>query len=473
MASIYNAWLVALSIVVAMLVSYTGLRLAARVATSPRPQARIWLATGAFAMGIGIWSMHFIGMLAFSLPIRLAYDVPTTLASLGLAILTSGFALQITSGQRLTWARLGLSAIAMGGGIAGMHYLGMAAIVVTPGIGYDRYLVAASILIAVVASFVALWLFFRLREGNSAWQRMTRTAAAAIMGLAIAGMHYTGMAASRFAASSFCRGGVTFDNAWLATSIGIFALGLLALTLVTTIYDTHLQSHTRAHAERLEKVNAELQHQATHDALTGLPNRVLYLDRLGREIARGDRDGHRFAVLALDLDRFKVINDTLGHGVGDQLLIEVAQRISSAIRGVDTIARTGGDEFLLLISDIVDPSAAGIAAGKIVAELGKPYAIDAMEMHTSGSVGISVYPTDGVDATSLIAHADEAMYFAKQRGRNMYQFFHAGMSVFSQERLDLENDLRRALPSKQFEVHYQPKIDVVSGQMNSVEALLR
>jgi len=314
MASVYNHWLVGLSIFVAVLVSYTALRLAARVATSERRGARIWLLIGAIAMGVGIWSMHFIGMLAFSLPIPLAYGVPTTLASLAVAIVTSAFALRITNGQRLGVTRLVGGAVVMGAGISAMHYMGMAAITVVPSIAYDPLLVATSILIAIAASFVALWLFFRLREGNSLSQWLTRIAAALVMGLAISGMHYTGMAAARFALGSFCQGGVTVQNIWLAAGIGLFALGLLVVTLLTALYDTHLKSSARIHAQRLEQANAELQHQATHDALTGLPNRLLYLDRLEREIAHAQRDGHTFAVLVVDLDRFKVINDTFGHG---------------------------------------------------------------------------------------------------------------------------------------------------------------
>ena len=473
MSSIYNHWLVALSLVVAMLVSYTALRLASRVATSEGKGSRIWLGIGAIAMGVGIWSMHFVGMLAFSLPISLAYDVTTTLASLAAAIVTSGFALAITSGQRLTVPRLAGSAVIMGTGISAMHYMGMAAITIVPGIAYDPLLVAVSILIAIAASFVALWLFFHLREGNSRSQQLKRIGAAVVMGLAISGMHYTGMAASRFSSGSFCRGGVTLDNNWLALAIGMFALGLLIVTLVTAVYDAHLQSRARLQALRLEQANAALQHQATHDALTGLPNRLLFIDRLGREIAHAERDGHLFAVLVVDLDRFKVINDTLGHGPGDQLLIEVARRLSSAVRSADTVARTGGDEFLLLLTDIREAPDAAVTAAKIILELDKAVSISGTEVHTSASIGISVYPADGADSDTLVAHADEAMYFAKQAGRNSFQFFSPGMSVFSRERLDLESELRRALPMKQFEVHYQPKVDVATGRMNSVEALLR
>src|ERR1700733_2476138 len=217
MPSIYNHWLVGLSLVVAMLVSYTALRLASRVATSEGNGSRIWLGVGALAMGIGIWSMHFVGMLAFSLPISLSYDVPTTFASLAVAIVTSGFALGVSSGVKLTLPRLTLSALAMGFGIAAMHYLGMGAITIIPGIGYNWPLVALSFFIAITASFVALWLFFHLREAdNSFRQQLQLLGAAAVMGLAISGMHYSGMAASRFALGAYCRGGVTLQNSWLA-----------------------------------------------------------------------------------------------------------------------------------------------------------------------------------------------------------------------------------------------------------------
>jgi diguanylate cyclase (GGDEF)-like protein len=293
----YTSWLVALSFGVAILVSYAALRLAARVAAGERGSARIWLAAGALAMGVGIWSMHFIGMLALSLSIPLAYDVPTTLLSLAIAVLTSGFALLLTSGASLTTARLSWGALIMGAGISAMHY--------------------------------------------------------------------TGMAATRFAQGSYCRGAVTLNNGWLAGSVGLFALGLLIVTLITALYDAHLQSRTRSHALRLEAVNAQLQHQATHDALTALPNRLLFMDRLGRELARAERDGHGFAVFLLDLDRFKLINDTLGHGTGDRLLALVARRLTANLREVDTVARTGGDEFLVLITGTRDESiVASIAAKK-------------------------------------------------------------------------------------------------------------
>jgi NO-binding membrane sensor protein with MHYT domain len=259
MHATYNLWLVALSVAVAIAVAYTALRLAGRVAEQ-RSGARLWLVGGAASMGIGIWSMHFIGMLAYSVPIPLRYNVLTTLASLVIAMLTSGFALAVSSQRLLSVPRLAVGAIFMGSGISAMHYTGMAAIQIMPVITWDPLLVAASIAIAITASFVALWLFFRLRAGQSWLMRVVRAGAAVVMGLAVSGMHYTAMAAAMLDRSSYCYGGAAFDNSWLAITIGLVALAVLAITLITSVYDLHLESHTRRDAQRLAQLNADLQH---------------------------------------------------------------------------------------------------------------------------------------------------------------------------------------------------------------------
>lgn len=177
--------------------------------------------------------------------------------------------------------------------------------------------------------------------------------------------------------------------------------------------------------------------------------------------------------MVLDLDRFKLINDSLGHAAGDQLLIEVARRLTTAVRKIDTVARVGGDEFLLIVSDLKDRDDAAGVAKKILEAVNQPCRVATIDLQTTPSIGISVYPTDGTDAEALLAHGDEAMYCAKQRGGNTFQFFAAGMNAFTPARLELENDLRRALSLKQFELYYQPKADVISGRVASVEALIR
>jgi PAS domain S-box-containing protein len=292
MQAIYNPWLVALSVAVAVLVSYTALSLAARVAAVQARMARIWLLGGAVAMGIGIWSMHFIGMLAFSLPIALRYDVASTLWSLLVAILTSGCAIGIAGGTDLGWRRLAGGGLLMGSGIFIMHYGGMSAIRIQPAILYDPLLVAASGAIAFGASFAALWLAFHLRSGDSGRLAWGRLGAAVIMGMAISGMHYTGMAASRFSRGAFCVGGLPINNKWLASFIALITIALLAIALITAVFDRHLQSRVADEAQRLKELNKELQRQASnaHSALRTLEHFRYALDQQAT-VAVMDLDG--------------------------------------------------------------------------------------------------------------------------------------------------------------------------------------
>jgi diguanylate cyclase len=223
----------------------------------------------------------------------------------------------------------------------------------------------------------------------------------------------------------------------------------------------------------LEAANHQLRHLATHDPLTGLPNRVLLDDRLDQAIAHAERDKQRFAVLVLDLDRFKFINDSLGHRAGDELLNHVARRLQDVVTRVDTVARIGGDEFVLVLSSAAGRPDAESAAQRVIGSLKTPVKVSGVDLHISTSVGIAFYPTDGVSSENLIAHADAAMYCAKQRGRNNLQFFELGMDIATRERVKLESDLHIAVAEKQFELQYQPKVDTATDNFHSVEALIR
>lgn len=477
MTGTYSYSLVLLSLLVAVAVSHTALRLAARVARAKGSSAQLWLAGGAVAMGTGIWSMHFIGMLAFSLPIPLSYDLTNTLSSLGLAIATSGFALRLATRPGHGLGRLVGGALIMGVGICSMHYVGMTALRIVPMIQYEPTLVAASVVIAVVASFIALWLFTHLSGKDSWLMRAARIGSAFVMGLAISGMHYTAMAASKFAAGSYCispeLGTSGMDSRWLGLVVATLALGLLAITTILLVYDAHLESNVRRYNDMLERVNSQLRHAATHDALTGLPNRVLLADRMGQAIARVARHEEHFAVLVVDLDRFKAINDSLGHIAGDELLQEVARRLSALLRKEDTLARLGGDEFVMLIQEINSPQDAEVVARKVLSQVSMPVHLAGLDVHISPSVGICMCPDDGVDSETLLQHADAAMYHAKKKGRNTFQFFAPAMNAFARERLELETGLRHALAQREFELHYQPKVDIATGRIESAEALIR
>ncbi|TLY67112.1 MAG: EAL domain-containing protein [Gammaproteobacteria bacterium] len=235
----------------------------------------------------------------------------------------------------------------------------------------------------------------------------------------------------------------------------------------------HLEHVVEARTQGLEAANKQLRHLASHDALTGLPNRVLLDDRLSQAVAHAEQDGHSFGVAMFDLDRFKVVNDSLGHRAGDALIKEVAHRLAGVARGTDTVGRLGGDEFLFIMDRLAKREDAEHIARRAVKALELPIRLDGVDLHTSASIGIAMFPADGKSAEGLIANADAAMYCAKQRGRNNIQCYAEGMNSATQERVKLESDLHQALSLKQLELHYQPKVDTKTGLIHGVEALAR
>lgn len=216
-----------------------------------------------------------------------------------------------------------------------------------------------------------------------------------------------------------------------------------------------------------------IEHQATHDLLTGLPNRSLFLDRLALAIRRAERHRGRLAVMFVDLDKFKHVNDTLGHAAGDQLLRTVGARLAQCVRDADTVARLGGDEFVLLLDDPAGENAPAQVAERVARRLGEPVTLGGHEHVVTGSIGISIYPDDGVHAEELLRQADIAMYRAKEGGRNGFQFFTHDMQSRLDARMMLEQGLHRALQRDEFVLHYQPQLDLRSGRIVGVEALLR
>ena len=723
MIATYDARLVALSIAIASIASYTALDLAGRVTVSHGQTRKLWLAGGAVAMGIGIWSMHFIGMLAYNLPLPIAYDLVIVLISILVAIAASGVALFVVSRQQMNQLDLLAGGIIMGCGIAAMHYTGMAAMQLEAIAQYDPKLLALSVGVAIAVSMIALWLAFHLRTENTLKGNFRKIGSAIIMGNAIAGMHYTGMAAVHFIPTQNTAvhpiSGVHIPL--MAVVISLTTVIILLLTLLTAVFDRRLSAETvrakalrqseerfrclvqnasdiiailaadstisylsasvkpilgyesedwlgkkllelvppeesmqaenlletalctpatditgefrfqhangtvrdfeiifnnllsepsvagivttyhditerkrtekalreseeryalaalaandglwdwnleaneiyfsprwkamlgwgedeigsspdewfnRIHPDEVERVKvgliAQIQgltsrfeteypilhrngsyrwmlnrgtamrdaagkvhriagfqtdvterkmtekrllHDALHDTLTGLPNRALFQDRLNHvvELAKR-REDYLFAVIFLDLDRFKMINDSLGHLVGDQLLVAIAHRLKICLRTSDTIARLGGDEFAILLEDIQDTTDATEVADRVQRDLTLPFNLDGQEVFTTTSIGIAFSSTGYDRPEDLLRDADTAMYRAKAAGKARYEVFDKTMHTRAVALLQMENDLRRAIDRQEFQLHYQPIVCLGTGSVTGFEALLR
>jgi diguanylate cyclase (GGDEF)-like protein/PAS domain S-box-containing protein len=656
----YDYPLVVLSVVIAIFASYVALELAGRV-TIARGLARLaWLAGGACAMGSGIWSMHYIGMLAFRLPIPVRYDWPLVLLSLLAAIFASAAALHLAGGQGMSLWRTLFGSLVMGGGIGAMHYIGMDAMRMGAMCHFNSSVVVLSVILAVLISFVALRVVFLARD-HSGTTRLRRVASAIVMGASIPVMHYTGMAAASFTVSDEAPNlSHTMDVSGLGTlgiaTVTIMVLGIAALTtaynrLVSeprtmrtgvlsirmlvpraamltfcimlvfeaakqaidpniTIWASHavtilfttlvaavlsfavlrkeerskemLQNsenkyrvlfedsaeaswlmdekgfldcnsaalqmfgypaeasmlhpadispenqpdgtNSRVAAEKKiasaflngterfewlhQRKNGEVfpaevcltaltlsgrprllatvrditdrkvaeqrvQFLAYSDALTGLPNRTLLLDRLTKALASARRRKDKVALLFLDLDRFKDINDSLGHSVGDLLLKEVGERLKTWGREQDTVARLGGDEFLITLTQVKGVLDVAVATERLMNAMTAVFVIQGHSLNVSCSIGISIFPEHGADCETLIKNADAAMYRAKDGGRNNFRFFAEDMSVHVVERLALEKSLRLALDNKELFLVYQPQMDIATGRITGLEALLR
>ena len=472
MLGTYNPWLVIASLLVAMLASYTALDMAGRVSATRGRTSRWWLTGGSVAMGVGIWSMHFVGMLAFTLPVPMSYDPLITMLSLIIAIASSAFALWMVCQRNLSRLRLCIGALIMGTGVCAMHYTGMAAMRMMPPIHYNHWLFALSCIIAVAASGAALWIAFRLRS-HKANIRSLRVGAAAVMGIAIAGMHYTGMAAAQFPAGSVCTmAGTGITVEWLAPMIILFAMAVLSIALIISVLDRRLEMQTAALASSLANANKELQFLTLHDSLTKLPNRSLLDDQLEREIQRARKEHSSFALFFIDLDTFKQVNDAFGRHTGDCLLVEIANRIKAVAGMRDMLAHISGDEFALLAAANGPADAARLAENLMVV-LREPLAVSSHECRVTASVGIALYDYRVLERHQMLKNAEAAMYHAKSLGRDGYCFFDTSMSQDVQEQLALLHDLRQAQENGELALFYQPKFDARTCEAVGAEALLR
>ncbi len=445
----YNYYIVALSVVIAILASYSALSIAGKISGSSGRTRFFWLLAGAVAMGNGVWSMHFVGMLAFHLHATVKYDIWLTLLSLGASVISSFIAFYITMPKNINWYKIMVGGFFMGSGIVTMHYVGMEAMIMNVRITYDKQIWVLSAVIAFVASYAALLLFLRFRnQASSSWLKW---ASAVVMGFAICGMHYTGMKAARFQAHE----NVIMEH---ASTVDLFLLYGVTVTIFVILFVSWGAMFFDRHV--LEKM-------AYQDSITGLPNRNemnrFFDTHVGNE---------SIAVLFLDLDQFKAINDTLGHNIGDLLVEQVGIRLREFVRDDRQAFRIGGDEFLFIIKDGDLGRAEGLAA-QILQSIKKVYRINDNELYITGSIGISIGRIQESDRSILLKTADTAMYKAKGLGKNQYCVYTDEMGVNEVRKMELEKDLQRALEQNQFFIVYQPKWNVKTNRLVGFEALIR
>jgi diguanylate cyclase len=453
----YHLNLVALSLVVSILASHTALDVSRRVGAI-RAAGRhhsLWLMGGAVALGVGIWSMHFIGMLAFSMPIELGYDSRITAYSLLIAIAVSYLALYVVvSYDRLSPSGMALGGLLMGLGIAGMHYTGMSAMLMQPALRYAPWRFAASLAIAVLASWAALWIAFSLRNPEQGYFQLKRVLAAVVMGFAIAGMHYTGMSAMIVARGAVCGAAHGMDKTHLALAVAVGTLAVFALTFCFFLLEMRFSL-------------------VAMDALTGLQNRATFMRRMDSAIKLARRRGRPFALLFMDLDGFKLVNDSHGHMVGDMVLKAFAQHLRRCTRSNDILARLGGDEFVMLIPELRNVDDAAALAASVTSRLQDCMLDERTPAHVTTSIGIALFPQDGDSVAGLLKNADTAMYGAKEQGRNTYRFFEPGMREAADRIQDIQRGMEEAIEKQQLSLHFQAQFDSSTQSLASAEALLR
>jgi len=593
----YNIELVVLSYIIAVLSSYVALDLAGRVSLARGTSRKVWLGCGAMAMGLGIWSMHFVGMLAFVLPSHVSYSLGKVVLSVLFAVVASGVALHIAGQKGGHVKQIAIAGLLMTIGISCMHYVGMAAMSVQ--VSYEPAKVWLSILIAAAASFTALWLMFIFRQRHSKLLWMYKLGSGLIMGLGISGMHYTGMSAAHFHVSEGGMGvpGLRIEPLFLGYTIAIGTFITLGLALsgiiinqrfsqkerrlqeneqwYQALYDNHADaiisvdcegyikginsavtritgylekdvihcsideiveridihwtsdpadiswedgtrsqeyytatmkglhgqsidlhitvvpvliegSHVGSHilikdVTKEKQAQEHIRHQALHDPLTGLPNRRKLDEVLEEAIAAHKAAGETFAVMVMDIDRFKMINDSLGHSIGDIFLKDVSARIVGAIQAFDSdamenvmLARMGGDEFTLVVkNEQGHADRVQELAKQIVRAIQLPYQLKDNDFYVTTSIGIAMFPEHGTEADMLLKHADTSMYEVKKNGKNGYKFYSAELDSALYERIELEGYLRKALERDEMVLYYQPQIRTSDRRMIGVEALIR
>ncbi|HWX60633.1 putative bifunctional diguanylate cyclase/phosphodiesterase [Bradyrhizobium sp.] len=450
----HNLWLVCLAAVVCIAGSTVTVRLLERAMRTEGLQRSGWLFQAASAGGSSVWCTHFVAILAYQPGTPVTFDPILTVASLAIAILGLVLAFAIAAATRGALTAVASGTLA-GLTISLMHYVGMAAYHVSGIVASNGAYVAASVVLSVVLSVTALTAIMQTERAHAAPIAMFAFV------LAILSQHFTGMAAiSVIPLASAATNAAVFEAMAVATA-GV-ALFIVGTGVASQMIDSRARSEN----------NRRLHHMALNDPLTGLPNRTSFSERLDRELARAEKEGHELAVIGIDLNRFKEINDFRGHSAGDQALKIIAGRLTECVEGGEFVARIGGDEFAAL-KDFRDEDVLLDFLGKLEVALFEPLEIDDFRASAGASIGVAVYPHDGITAETLIGNSDLAMYRAKSELNTAVCFYESRLDEIARERQALARELRRALELQQFDLHFQVQISVTHATICGYEVLLR
>jgi diguanylate cyclase len=456
LATEHDLRLVLLAAVICIAGSLLSMRLFARVRRSSGGRHFAWLFLASFLAAATIWTTHFTAMLGYTPPVPHAYDPVLTLASLFVAIAMTFIGFLVTA-RAGTSVLIEVGGAIVGLGVAAMHYTGRAAYRIQGTLEWDPVLVGVSLLLGATFGAVSA---NRIARPITKFCRYGSTAAFV---LAICSMHFTGMGAI-----TLVPGAGEFEASLMPEGVLLVSvIALMALILATGVSIHLIDVQTQ------NEVIDRYRHLAMHDALTGLPNRTHLAATLDKLTRRPADDTARLGVLAIDLDRFKFINDVHGHAAGDMVLRELTRRLSSILNQDELIARIGGDEFVAVKTTVFVKSELVEFAGRITRAIEEPFAIDEQNLTVGASIGISLFPDDGTTADDLLSRADLAMYRAKGGDGINVRFHDRAMDENKKSRSALAIAMRQALVKGEFELHYQPQNDTASRRLVGFEALLR
>ncbi|MGB3794820.1 MAG: diguanylate cyclase, partial [Alteraurantiacibacter sp.] len=453
----HNLWFVLMAAILCLSGSLVASTLFRRTFLEDGIAKAHWCFLSAVTAGAATWATHFIAMLGYEVSAPVSLDGALTVLSALIAVAGIG------SGIFLATLRQSPAAPVLGGAVIGlaiasMHYVGMFAYRVDGLVRWDTTYIAASLILTTVLSALSI------KRMQSGAENGRVVQAGILLALAIVGLHFTGMAAfSVTPMPGYSEGANSEAFATMAAAIGLVALLIVGTGISTYLLERKTNS----------KGESRIAHIAMHDALTDLANRRQFTKALRSECEKLEKYGRPFSLLMVDLDRFKPVNDTLGHPVGDEVLRRVSKRLRVAVRNGDMVARIGGDEFAIISFGVNDERQAAIIAERIVDLLSRPMIIKGNVVELSASVGVAVAPEHGTDPDKLTQHVDIALYSAKHNGKQTHRFFDPSLMKTIQRKRALEASLRRACMRDEFTIVYQPVFNSDGTKICAAEALLR